>query len=269
MDGDEGAHWASHQGRYDTMSAAFTPHLFGAAAIRTTDQVLDVGCGCGLSTRQAARTVSNGRAVGIDLSAPMLERARATAVVEGITNVIFEQGDAQVHPLPAGAFDVAISRFGIMFFADPVAAFANICRSLSPGGRLAALCWQEIANNPWLMVPATAALAHVPVPDLGAPGTPGPFSLADPDHITALLTAAGLHQVSTTDVVAPLLLGRDTADTVEFIAGTGMARGLLDGADPDAAARALDAVADALRPYETPAGVQLDGAAWVVTATRP
>ena len=123
--------------------------------------------------------------------------------------------------------------------------------------------------QPWLTVPATAALANVPIPALGAPGAPGPFSLADPDRINAVLTGAGLGQIGITPLVAPLKLGRDAADAVNFIAGTGLARTLLDQADPSTARRALEAVADTLRPYETPGGVLLDGAAWLVTATRP
>jgi SAM-dependent methyltransferase len=267
--GDEGKHWVAHQDRYDAMSEPFTPPLLEAAALAPADQVLDVGCGCGYTTRAAGRAARRGRAVGIDLSGPMLERARAAAVEEGLTNVVFERGDAQVHPFPPGAFDAAISRFGIMFFADPIAGFANIGRALRPAGRLIVVCWQELSRNPWLTVPATAALAHVPIPGLGAPGAPGPFSLADPGRINAVLTGAGLGHIGITPLVGPLKLGRDAADAVNFIAGTGLARTLLDQAGASTARRALQAVTDALHPYQTPGGVLLDGAAWLVTATRP
>lgn len=162
-----------------------------------------------------------------------------------------------------------ISRFGIMFFNDPVAAFSNIASAVRPGGRLAVLCWRTAADNAWLMVPATAALAHVPFPDLGAPGAPGPFALADPARIGTVLTTAGYTSIAAAPVEAPMRLGRNAADAVEFIAGTGMARELFDGVDTATATRALEAVADALPPYESPGGVLLDGAAWLVTATRP
>jgi SAM-dependent methyltransferase len=267
--GDEGKHWVAHQERYDAMSEPFTPPLLKAASLAPTHQVLDVGCGCGYTTRAAGRLAPLGRAVGIDLSGPMLERARATAATEGLTNVIFEQGDAQVHPFPTAGVDAVISRFGIMFFADPVAAFANIVRAMRPAGRLVVLCWQELARNPWLTIPASAALARVPLPDFAAPDAPGPFSLADPDRINAVLVGAGLDQIDLTPVVAPLKLGRDAADTVDFIAGTGLARTLLATVDTSVARRALDAIAASLHPYETPAGVLLDGAAWLVTAHRP
>ena len=266
---EEGQHWAAHQNRYDAMSGAFTEHLLGAAAITETDTVLDIGCGNGQTTRLAAQRASRGRAVGLDLSAPMLERAAATAAGEGIANVTFEQGDAQVQPLPSAAFDVAISRFGVMFFADPVAAFANVGAAIRPGGRLAFVCWQDLARNEWLMVPAGAALAFVELPDLGGPGAPGPFSLAEPDRIEAILGDAGFADVHVDSVDAPMRLGADAADAVEFLRGTGMARALLDKADPPTVARALDAVGEALRPHEQADGLYLTGTAWLVTAARP
>jgi SAM-dependent methyltransferase len=268
-DGDEGEHWAAHQDRYDTMSEPFTPPLFEAAALGPRKEVLDVGCGCGYTTRAAARAAGHGHALGVDLSHAMLERARAAAAADGLTNVRFEQGDAQVHPFPPGLFDAVISRFGTMFFADPIAAFTNLARATRPAGRLSMLCWQELARNPWLTVPATAALAHVAMPDVSAPDAPGPFSLADPDCIRATLSAAGFDHLDITPVVAPLRLGDDATDAVSFLAGTGIARTLLDGIDASTAQRVLEAVGEALRPYETPAGTLLDGAAWLVTATGP
>jgi len=269
-DGDEGAHWVRHQHRYEAMTQGFTEPLLAAAAITETDRVLDVGCGCGQTTRLAAGRASRGVAVGIDLSGPMLRRARDDAAAEAIANVRFEQGDAQVHRFPAAGFDVAISRFGVMFFDDSGAAFANIRAGLAAGGRLAFLCWQDISHNDWIAVPAGAVLTHVPLPDdLGAPDAPGPFSLSDPARIADLLTNAGFDGITTTSIEAPLRLGDDADDAVTFIGGTAMARGLLEPVDPATAARALDEVRNALRPYERPGGLALGAAAWLVTARRP
>jgi SAM-dependent methyltransferase len=251
------------------MARAFTEPLLDAAALAETDRVLDVGCGCGQTTRLAARQAQRGTALGIDLSGAMLERAREDAAAEGITNVGFEKADAQVHPFTPGDFDVALSRFGVMFFDDPMAAFANIGTALAPGGRLVFLAWQDIPHNEWVAVPAGAALAHVPLPEgFGAPGTPGPFSLADPGRITEVLMSAGFDEPTTTAVEATLRLGDDADDAVAFLSDTGMARGLLDPVEPAIAARALDAVRAALRPYERPDGVTLRGAAWLVTTRR-
>jgi SAM-dependent methyltransferase len=197
----------------------------------------------------------------------MLDRARQGARDDVITNVQFEHGDAQVHLFPPPGFDVAISRFGVMFFDDPTAAFANIGAALKAGGRLAFLSWQDISHNEWIAVPAGAVLAHVPLPDDfgGAADAPGPFSLSDPDRITEVLSNGGFRDITTTAVEAPLRLGDDADDAVAFLAGTAMARGLLDSVDPDTAQRAIDAVTAALRPHERPDGLALGGAAWLVT----
>jgi SAM-dependent methyltransferase len=269
-EGPEGEHWVAHQQRYEDMSAGFTPALLNAAAIAPTHEVLDIGCGCGATTRLAAHTATQGHALGVDLSGPMLRQGAADAAAEGLTNIAFQRADAQVHPFPSGSFDVAISRFGVMFFVDPVAAFTNIATALVSGGRLMFLCWQDLARNDWVTVPAGAALAHVPFPDLGAPDQPGPFSLADPNHISDVLAAAGYTDITTTGIEAPMRLGDNADDAVAFLSGIGVARTLLATVDPDTAQRALTVVRDALAPYdESPDGVTLTGAAWLVTARRP
>ena len=148
-DGDSGAHWAEHAARYDASLREHNEHLQAGARISAHERVLDIGCGNGVSTRDAARTASSGRAVGIDLSTAMLEVARSTAAREGVTNVEFVQADAQVYAFGAGTFDVAISRFGVMFFSDPTVAFANVFRALTPGGRLALVVWTEPESNEW------------------------------------------------------------------------------------------------------------------------
>ena len=143
-DGDEGAHWSTHEERYDAAARVYSELLVDLAAVEPDEQVLDLGCGCGTSTRDAARAAFDGAAVGIDLSSQMLDVARRRAAEEGLDNVSFVHGDAQVHEFPPAAFDVVISRFGAMFFADPVAAFANVGDAMRPGGRVALIAWQEL-----------------------------------------------------------------------------------------------------------------------------
>ncbi|MGC1754044.1 MAG: class I SAM-dependent methyltransferase, partial [Trebonia sp.] len=145
--GYEGEHWAANDDRYDIVNSGFNEPLLDAAGIGETSRVLDVGCGNGKLTRLAASRAPHGQATGLDLSGPMLARARARAAEEGIGNVTFEQGDAQVYPLPPGGFDVAVSRFGVMFFGDPIAAFANIGRGLRAGGRLAIACLPDLSGT--------------------------------------------------------------------------------------------------------------------------
>jgi ubiquinone/menaquinone biosynthesis C-methylase UbiE len=264
--GYEGGHWAAHQDRYDAVNSGFNEHLLAAAAIGDHDGVLDVGCGNGQVTRLAARRAR--RATGLDLSAAMLARARATAEEEGVANVTFEQGDAQIHPFPAGAYDVALSRFGIMFFADPVAAFANIGRALRPGGRVAFLSLRDIASSDLGSVFAAMG-GHLPPRPAPEPGAPGPESLADPDRIRQVLTDAGFTDVVPALVEATQVWGRDADDAGEFLGGWGPVRFVLDQVDADLAVRARAALTAALRPFEKDGAVRLRGTAWLTTATRP
>jgi SAM-dependent methyltransferase len=267
-DGREGAHWAQHADRYDALSQRITPHLMSAAAVGVSDRVLDVGCGCGLTSRAAGRAAESGSVLGVDLSAAMLREAEERARADGLANVRFEQVDAQVHAFASGAFDLAISRFGVMFFADPVAAFANIASAIRPGGRLVFLCWQDLLLNEWIMVPASGALSYVSFPDLGPEGAPGPFSLAEPDRTRDLLAKAGFAAVEISELEEEVFLGQNAADSTAFLQGTGMARALLEGTDPDTERKAIEAVQGALEAREQAAGVWLGSAAWLVEARR-
>ncbi|WP_030343373.1 class I SAM-dependent methyltransferase [Streptomyces sp. NRRL S-1022] len=266
--GYEGTHWAVHHDRWNAVNAGFDQPLFHASAIAPGDRVLDIGCGAGATTRLAARAAApHGSALGLDLSGPMLQRARASADSAGLDNIRFEQGDAQVHPLPRGSFDLAISRFGIMFFTDPAAAFANIAAALRPGGRAALLCAAEPDGNQWLTT--LAALADLlPLGDFGKPG-PGMFSLAAPGAAEALLEEAGWRNVRAEHVTALGTWGHDAAEAADFLLNTGPGRHLLRHTAPSTAARALDRLTDALRPYEGDAGLQLRSTGWLLTATTP
>jgi SAM-dependent methyltransferase len=264
----EATHWVEFQDHHDALLEPLHEHLLEAAEISDGDHVLDVGCGCGATTRAAARAASAGDALGIDLSAAMLERARVVAEQEGVDNVGFVRGDAQTYGFEEGAFDLAISRFGVMFFADPVAAFANLARATREGGGLVFVCWQEFLRNDWILVPGSAAATVVPLPDLGAPDEPGPFSLADPDGIRSILSAAGWRDVSVDGVREPLRVGADADDTAAFLRGTGFARRLFEDVDDATVDRAIDAVRDALSAHETGDGVVLGSAAWLVSARR-
>ncbi|MCI2420737.1 class I SAM-dependent methyltransferase [Saccharopolyspora sp. K220] len=265
--GYEGSHWAEHQDRYDAVNSGFNEHLLSAASIGERDRVLDIGCGSGQTTCLAAARATRGRAVGLDLSAPMLRRARETAAREGVGNVSFEQGDAQVHSFPDGWFDVAISRFGVMFFADPVAAFANIRRALRPGGRLAFVCLRDMNSND--LGPVLGALAeHLPALVPTDPHEPGPTSLADPARIREVLTDAEFSNVTAIPVEAPQVWGHDAADAADFLFEWGPIQAMRRDADPVATERAHAALIAAMRPHQQSDGVRLRGAAWQVTATR-
>jgi SAM-dependent methyltransferase len=240
-------------------------YLFDAAAINASDSVLDVGCGNGATSRLAARRATRGRVLGIDLSLPMLERARGTAAEEGLVNVRYEQADAQVYPFAPNSFDVAISRFAVMFFADPVAAFANIRRALRPAGRLAFVSMGDLRTND-LKVVFAALARHVPIPTPAAADGPGPFSLADPVRIRAVLQEAGFDDVTTTPIELDMLFGRDATDAAEFLIDSGPVHSALEQANQLGNAQVLEAVRDALLSFEQLDGVRLRGDHWLVRA---
>jgi SAM-dependent methyltransferase len=193
-DGHEGDVWTEHAARYERAGSRVVQHLLDADLVGGADRVLDVGCGTGAPTRALARKAVDGHVTGIDLSTAMLDLARKRSADEGLANLTFVRGDAQVHPFDPDAFDVVTSSFGVMFFIDPVAAFTNIGKGITPGGRLALLAWRGLQENPWLMeLRAAIALGRdLPVPP---PDAPSPFALADPDRVRRVLGAAGFDDV--------------------------------------------------------------------------
>jgi SAM-dependent methyltransferase len=267
--GYEGQYWADHAKHWDAVAGGLNTPLFAAAAIGSTARVLDVACGNGQTTRLAAGLAARGHALGVDLSGPMLRQAMVLAEAEGVANVRFEQGDAQVYPFPRDEFDVALSRGGLTFFSDPVAAFTNIATALRSDGRLTFICLQEMTHQEWFTVLTSALLGRTPEPNTADPYAPGMFSLADPDRIRAVLTRAGFAHVDVAPLEVPMVFGRDAARAAEMHLGTGRVRHHLRDADWATETRALRAVAAALRPFEQPDGVRLRGAYWLVSAVRP
>lgn len=264
--GYEGEHWAAHDARYNEVNRGFNAPVLEAAGIGERDSVLDLGCGAGALTREAARRARRGRALGVDLSGPMLERARSRAAEQGLTNVAFESADVQVYPFTPGSFDAAISRFGVMFYADPVAAFGNVGRALRPGGRLAFVCLPPLADTDFGAIFRPLLTRLPPPPDAGAADGAGPMSLAQPEVVESVLTAAGYSEISCTRVEADQIWGRDVPDAAEFIWGWGPVKYHANHAAPEAKAAARAALEEALRPFATPDGVRLRGAAWLVCA---
>ena len=263
-DGDEGDHRAEHYERYDRSVRGYHERLLQAARIAQDDRVLDVGCGNGQSTRDAARVAAAGRVLGVDLSNRMIERARELSTREGLGNIRFMRADAQVHPFPAETFDVVISRFGAMFFIDHVAAFRNIAAGMKAGARLASVSWQPFRNNEWILQISDCLAGetmHGP-PENG----PNPFGLAKTDYIRAVLTEAGFDDIDIQDVREPFFLGAHAGDALAFLQGS---MGWIPD-DPDGAAEtcALEKLRNILSAHETADGVVFGSAAWVVTARR-
>ncbi|MFJ6573210.1 class I SAM-dependent methyltransferase [Streptomyces sp. NPDC091292] len=264
--GSVGAQWAGQQERMDRMLAGLNEPLFRAAAIGEGDQVLDVGCGAGATTRIAAGLASRGNVLGADVSAPLLERAAALTGAEGIRNVTYARVDAQSYPFRAGAYDVVISRGGVMFFADHAAAFRNLARALRPGGRLVFVC--PLPHGADVEESRVMAAFGARLRETGAGAGPSAdrmaamtamASLSDPDRVRAVL--GGYEDVTVDSEAVDTVWGRDAADTVGFLLSQQSAQEV-----PSPARAALE---DVFRPYETPDGVRLRSGVWLVTAVRP
>jgi ubiquinone/menaquinone biosynthesis C-methylase UbiE len=237
--------------------------LFRAAArVGAHDEVLDIGCGTGLSTREAARAAVVGSAVGVDTSAPMLERARRLSDDDGLTNVAYELADAQAHPFVSERFDLCISRFGTMFFADPVAAFSNIGRALRPEARLVMLVWQDRDRNEWATVRQTLTGVRA------TPQGPNAFSLADPTATEGILTEAGFTDVGFSDVHEPVYYGPDGAIALDAMLRLLKYEDLLADLDATTAEQARTRLRATLDAHDTGVGVYFDSRAWIVTARR-
>lgn len=265
-DGPDGAFWAEHERLYDDGVARLHERLMTAAAISRTDRVLDIGCGNGQTTRDAARRATSGHVVGIDLSSAMLAVAERRATEQGLTNVAFVHGDAQIYPFDRAAYDIAISRTGTMFFADPQAAFANIAPALRPGGRLVQLTWQPLVDNEWLSTfrQILAAGRRLPTPPDDAPG---PFSLSDPGRVRGLLTVAGFVDVTMEDVREQMTFGPDVDVAYDFIS-TQLAW-LVADLDDESRQQALAELRRNLEAHDGGSGVWYDCAAWLITALVP
>jgi SAM-dependent methyltransferase len=252
---------------YDAELRRHNQVLHRAVGVQLHDHVLDIGCGAGQTTREAARTAQAGSAFGVDVSAPAIGRARELARADGLRNVTFECADAQVYRFPPGRFDLAVSRFGTMFFDDPVAAFANIRRALRASGRLAMMVWQAAERNEW-EVALRQSLGTAEGPVAGVSDGPDPFSLADPPTVKGILQAAGFAGVAFTDVREPVCYGPDVAAALDWVSSFRSTSEALKRLDPAAATRAVGRLREALATHLGDDGVWFSSRAWIVTA-RP
>ena len=266
-DGHEGDQWTEQADRYEGGSRRIMERFGVEDLVRDGDAVLDVGCGTGLLTLDAARLTPSGSALGVDLSSRMLAYATERARSEGVTNVRYEQADAQVHPFEPASADLLLSSFGVMFFGDPDAAWANLARAIRPGGRLALLVWRRLDENEWVMgIRGALALGRdLPFPP---PDAPTPFSLADPERVRRILGGAGFADVELAPIDEPMHMGTDADDAYEFIGQIGIVEGLLDGVDDAGRAEGLANLRRFLKEHETDDGVLLPTAAWRITATK-
>ena len=224
-------------------------------------RILDAGCGSGRNMIELAR---HGTVTGIELSETSVALARQRGCGEVLEGSVLEM------PFPDASFDVVISRFGVMFFDDSLAAFKNLARSMARGGRLAFACWQGLAHNEWILVLGMAVAQYVALPEPPPPGEPGMFALAEPDDIRRLLSAAGFEDISIDPIREQMILGGGgtVQEAVAFVRRGGMARAVLSNVDEATEAKVIESVTEALAQHETVEGVSLGAAAWLVQANR-
>ncbi len=261
-----GQTWADLQDDLDRQIEPLGRAVLDALALKPGERVLDIGCGCGESTLALAGQVGpTGAVLGVDISQPMLAVGRARAA--GAPQVAYQEADAQVYPFEPASFEAAHSRFGVMFFVDPAAAFANLRAALKPGGRLAFLCWRSPAENPIMTLPAQAAQKHLPPMEPPVPGAPGPFAFADRDRVEAILRTAGFADISIVPQDMP-----GGGNTVEAALGLALRVGPLGRVlreHPHLRDVVVDDITAAFAARAVDGRVALPSATWIVTARVP
>jgi SAM-dependent methyltransferase len=263
-----GKAWVELQDLLDRQLEPLGNRAIDTLAPRPGDRILDVGCGTGqTSLALAARVGAKGSVLGVDISAPMLGIAQRRAEAAGLSQARFVEADAQTFPFEAGAFDGVFSRFGVMFFADPVAAFANIRRALKADGRLAFICWRAAAENPWMTPPIGSALADMPPPPRPEPGAPGPFGFAEPDRVRTILSEAGFTDVAVEGHDGKLG-GNSLEDTIRLSLNIGPLGAVLRER-PERRDEVVGELRKAFSGRLQGGEVVQDCATWIVTARNP
>jgi len=263
--GRAGQRWAAQQERIDWNLAEITEAVIPFARAKPGEHILDIGCGCGTATLMLARAVRpNGSVAGVDISAPMLAVARARAH-SGQADIPFIEADASVYDFQP-TFDLVFSRFGVMFFADPFAAFANIHKAVAPKGRLAFVCWRSMPENMWAAAPFAAAKHLLPPQEAPDPYAPGPFAFADGARLTDILSRAGFHDVALTKFDGAMNMGDTAAEAANEALNIGPLARAAAELDDAARAKILDVVATAMQKFATPRGIAPAAACWLVSA---
>ncbi len=265
--GPAGGRWADRQAAQDILLGPVADILIDRAKPVSGERVIDVGCGSGATAIAFGRKVApSGHVFGIDVSNPMLERARASAPKD--LPIDFVLADATVYPFDPQSVDLLASRFGVMFFADPVLSFTNMRKALRPSGRLAFACWREPRENPWMLAPLQAVYKHVPKLPPQGPEDPGPFAFASEERVNRILSAAGFTNIA----MEPCPLSLDIAigggldAAVQSVLGIGPSNRALEGQPAEIRAAAIQSIREMLTPLARGNTVPLAGSIWIVTA---
>ena len=261
--GRMGDAWAKAEARIDQLMTPLSEVALKHIAAQPGERILDVGCGCG--SMSIALSEAGAEVFGVDISQKMIDQANINA--QSHSAVSFAVGDAAAMAFDSH-FNAVFSRYGVMFFADPVGAFSNIRSALADNGRMVFLCWQAPAENPWVSIPAAALKpfsADEPAPD---PRAPGPFAFADQDYLRETLEAAGFNNVEISSLKKTLHLGASVEEAMQFQSQIGPLSGLLAELDEETGRKATEAVIEALKPHQSSDGLKLGAATWLVSASK-
>ena len=262
--GPGGQGWLASYARIERAIAEVGKITLAAAAAKSGERVIDVGCGTGGTTQALAEAVGpTGHVLGVDISKTLVGEAQS----QRVPNATFVVGDATTHPFDAAAHDLVFSRFGVMFFGDPVAAFRNLQRALKPTGRLVFVCWRTPQENPWGLVPVRAAAPHLPPMPRPGPEDPGQYSFGDRARVERILKESGFGAIRLEPLDRPIWMGADVAEVVGNAGRFGpMARAFAE-ATSEQIEKAKAAIAEAITPHQSAAGVVMPGACWLVRAS--
>ena len=269
--GSGGKNWLSREARLEASLKIFGQQAMAAGAITPGQRILDIGFGCGDTAIELAGKVGpQGQVHGVDISTTMVEAAEKKASQSGLANITFECGDAQTSPLPANAYDMVFSRFGVMFFDDPIGAFKNIYTALKPGGRLAFICWAARNENAWVGLPLQVVAKHLSLPAPPSIDEPGPFSLSEEPRVSGILGAAGFTNIVVESFKTPFILGGEIDEALSFLMQLAPSGGAINNAEADEPTRARIAVdmVEMLKSHQSDKGVSMDAAALLVTARK-
>jgi len=269
--GKGGESWVSREARLETSLRPFGQQAMAAGAITAGQRILDIGFGCGDSSIELAGKVGpEGQVHGVDISVAMVDAAEKKATQKGISNVSFECADAQIKAFPVDNYDLVFSRFGVMFFDDPIGAFKNIYSALKPGGRLAFICWAPREENAWVGLPLQAVAKHLTLPAPPGLDEPGPFSLSEEARVSRILGAAGFSNIAVESFQTPFVLGGDVDEALSFLMQLAPSGGAINNAESDEETRARIALdmAKMLKSYDSEKGVTMAAAALLVTALK-
>ena len=265
-----GDRWTELMDSQDRMLGPLGEAAMAAADIAPGHRVIDIGCGCGTTTLDLAHRVGpSGHVLGVDISTPMLDRARQRAAREESVSIDLQNCDAADYQFAPQSFDRVFSRFGVMFFADPVTAFANIRAALKTGGRLAFVCWQPLDLNPWMATTITVATRYLERPDPPGPDDPGPFAFREPGRVNGILSDAGFSSIEITPNRSALKFEPDIDRTVNKLTQIGPMTQPMAQAPEDIQDRIRADLAAAIQGYLTGDGVRIDSASWIVRAENP